>query len=442
MAKELDLATVNELFTLNPSDAEHRGKQIGSSVLQGLGGLPVIAHKLPLDRGEANRAMVLLCLRLSDEVRSQDGGLASDLHNAAIRIATDARMAGSRASGNASVGVVEVLSSVWPLLSLAVIPEDNSLQSGLAKSLRAQAIRIGIVTALPKEFAAIRTMLEEERRSPIAGDPNDYVLGTIPAKDGSGFHIVAVTLLKEMGNNSAAATASHLLRSFPTIEDVTMVGIAGGIPNPESLDKHIRLGDIVVSSLSGVVQYDNLKVGVDRIHLRSSSSKPSARMIGASRVLESERLMKKYPWGEFLQRAGRLENAARPHETTDMLYQWENGVRTVAYHPVDPSRDAGLPKVHYRTIGAANILLKNPALRDQLARDCGVIAVEMEGSGIADAAWTAGQQYLIVRGICDYCDEKKNDVWQGYAAVAAAAYVRALISSISLNADRGTAAIL
>jgi nucleoside phosphorylase len=159
-------------------------------------------------------------------------------------------------------------------------------------------------------------------------------------------------------------------------------------------------------------------------------------MIGASRVLESERLMKKYPWQEFLQRASRLENASRPHETSDILYKWETGVPIAASHPVDPSRDAGLLKVHYGTIGAANILLKNPALRDQLARDCGVMAVEMEGSGIADAAWTAGQQYLIVRGICDYCDEKKNDVWQGYAAVATAAYVRALISSISLNAYR------
>src|SRR5262249_5322557 len=163
-----------------PSEAEHRGKQIGSSILQELGGLPAVAHKLPLDRGEANRAMVLLCLRLSDEVKSQDAKLAADLHNAAIRIATDARMAGSRAHGTSSIGVVDVLSSVWPLLSLAVIPEDNSLQSSLAKLLRAQAIRIGIVTALPKEFAAMRVMLEEETPNPIASDPNDYVVGTIP----------------------------------------------------------------------------------------------------------------------------------------------------------------------------------------------------------------------------------------------------------------------
>ena len=60
------------------------------------------------------------------------------------------------------------------------------------------------------------------------------------------------------------------------------------------------------------------------------------------------------------------------------------------------------------------------------------MAVEMEGSGIADAAWVAGQHYLVIRGICDYCDDKKNDAWQGYAAVAAAAYARVVISRVSL----------
>jgi nucleoside phosphorylase len=78
-------------------------------------------------------------------------------------------------------------------------------------------------------------------------------------------------------------------------------------------------------------------------------------------------------------------------------------------------------------------LLRNPALRDKLREDCGVIAIEMEGSGIADAAWNTAKNYLVIRGICDYCDDMKNDVWQGYAAVAAAAYARAVISSISLN---------
>jgi nucleoside phosphorylase len=51
----------------------------------------------------------------------------------------------------------------------------------------------------------------------------------------------------------------------------------------------------------------------------------------------------------------------------------------------------------------------------------------MEGSGIGDAAWQANGRFLIIRGICDYSDRHKNNVWQGYAAAAAAAVARALI---------------
>lgn len=67
-------------------------------------------------------------------------------------------------------------------------------------------------------------------------------------------------------------------------------------------------------------------------------------------------------------------------------------------------------------------------MRDKLRDDHGILAVEMEGSGVADATWAQGVGgYLLIRGTCDYCDEHKNNLWQGSAAVAAAAYARALI---------------
>lgn len=69
---------------------------------------------------------------------------------------------------------------------------------------------------------------------------------------------------------------------------------------------------------------------------------------------------------------------------------------------------------------------KRDALRDKF----GVRAVEMEGSGIADATWSHEKGYLAIRGICDYCDAHKNDAWQEYAAAVAAGYTRALLESI------------
>ncbi len=54
----------------------------------------------------------------------------------------------------------------------------------------------------------------------------------------------------------------------------------------------------------------------------------------------------------------------------------------------------------------------------------------MEESEIQDSTWDRQTSYLVVRGIYDYCDQNKNDEWQPYAAIAAAAYVRALLESM------------
>jgi len=101
-------------------------------------------------------------------------------------------------------------------------------------------------------------------------------------------------------------------------------------------------------------------------------------------------------------------------------------------HPKDLWRDRNpaRPKVHLGAIGSANELLKDPIRRDRLRDEHGVRAIEMEGSGTADAAWSASRDYLVIRGTCDYCDTHKNDEWHYYAALVAAAYARALIGSL------------
>ena len=81
-------------------------------------------------------------------------------------------------------------------------------------------------------------------------------------------------------------------------------------------------------------------------------------------------------------------------------------------------------------IGSANILLKDPEARDQLRDRFGVRAIEMESSGATQAAWEAGVGYLVVRGISDYCNPGKNDIWQEHAALVAAAYARALLAKL------------
>ena len=40
---------------------------------------------------------------------------------------------------------------------------------------------------------------------------------------------------------------------------------------------------------------------------------------------------------------------------------------------------------------------------------------------------------LVIRGISDYADSHKNDHWQGYAAITAAAYAKELVNSLSFG---------
>lgn len=323
---------------------------------------------------------------------------------------------------------IQRVRALWAGAADTIRTEDKPPEQRPTLS-RAEALRqratIGILTALPKELAAVRVMLE----SPVSWtSPTSrvrYLLGEIPATEG-GAHAVAVALLLEMGNNAAALSAQTLLGDVPSARHLVMCGIAGGVPAPGRPDDDVRLGDVVVSNRNGVIQYDLVKLseGEDP-EPRHPPRPPGRELLDAVRHLEAEALMGERPWRAHLARGASIDEAARPDDGLDARGE------PIAYPP-DPKRAPGLPRVFSGPIAASNALLKDPAIRDRLARDFKVKAIEMEGSGVADAAWFSDRAgYLVIRGVCDYCDERKGDLWQGYAAVAAAAYLRALVASMA-----------
>lgn len=83
------------------------------------------------------------------------------------------------------------------------------------------------------------------------------------------------------------------------------------------------------------------------------------------------------------------------------------------------------PIIHYGLIGSANQVMRHGATREKLRREKGIICFEMEAAGLMDTI-----SCLAVRGICDYADSHKNKRWQPYAATAAAAYAKELLSVI------------
>jgi nucleoside phosphorylase len=289
---------------------------------------------------------------------------------------------------------------------------------------------VGIITALPEEFDAVRIMLADTQRhrtqGPGAG--HEYLLGEVVSPRG-GVHRVVLAQTAVMGNNSAALRASKLLTDFHTVDAIIMCGIAGGVPNPESPTDHVRLGDIVVSDRLGVVQYDFGKQKGKKFEPRHSPRPPSSTLLQAVQVLEQDRLAGQRPWDEFLKLGLQQRSLSRPDDAADVLL--DRGGAPVTH----PAYAGPRPRVFLGPIASSNVVQGDAARRDALRDQFKVKAVEMEGSGIADATWEYEKAgYLVVRGVCDYYDARnkgqKTDLWKPYAAMAAAAYVRALLEAM------------
>jgi len=306
------------------------------------------------------------------------------------------------------------------------IEMKSSTQQFNAKQLEPT---IGIITALPKEFTTMKILLVNSAyfKVPGQGAGRRYCLGKIPSNDGE-YHSV-VLALADMGNNIAALRASLLLEHFPNVTSIIMTGIAGGVPHPNKPDEHVRLGDIVVSDHRGVVQYDFISDKIIEKEYRFPPRPPSSSLLEAVRLLEASEIEGNRPWLKNIDFGVNKLKFHRPLEVKDILVSSGNPGEVIP-HPHDQIRIDGQPRVFYGPIASANRLLKNPIKRDELREKFKIKAVEMESSGIADATWNREIGYLAIRGICDYCDSNKGDDWQGYAAIIAAAYTRALIESI------------
>jgi nucleoside phosphorylase len=285
------------------------------------------------------------------------------------------------------------------------------------------------------ELAPVRAMLDELHQSlPTNRDMNSYTLGRM------GVHNVVIAVMPEIGNDNATAVVTQLLNDFRSIRFGLLVGIGGGIPSDDEDD--IRLGDVVVSkptaTFGGVVQFDKGKTHSNGQFERTGTlKKPPAVLMGHVNKLEAQHRtignqISKY-LSEMLERFPKMEEYVYPGMEQDQLFEAgyiHKGGKTCRLCDRrkvvkrDPRKDT-TPRIHYGTIGSANVVIKDSETRDKLRKDLGILCVEMEAAGLMDEF-----SCLVIRGICDYADSHKNKRWQPYAAATAAAYAKELLSII------------
>ncbi|KAI5264845.1 hypothetical protein E4T47_08655 [Aureobasidium subglaciale] len=314
---------------------------------------------------------------------------------------------------------------------------------------------VGWICALTTECTAARQFLDEEHNRPShvsANDTNDYTLGKIAD------HNVVIAVLPdgEYGLSSAAGVAKDMLNSFRNIRVGLMVGIGGGAPTAKD---DVRLGDIVVSSpkngTAGVYQYDYGKTIQGQSFqqtgfLNQPPTVVRAAVSGLRSKYEDDGHQIRESIEAVLDKKPRLRKKySRPGPESDRLYRarivhpdGDQGdchrvcgtQQADLVHRRDREEDEDNPTIHYGVIASANQLMKDATIRDTLAKDKGVLCFEMEAAGIMNRL-----PCLVIRGICDYSDSHKNKEWQGYAAMAAAAYARELLTRMVPSRVEGEA---
>jgi nucleoside phosphorylase len=289
--------------------------------------------------------------------------------------------------------------------------------------------KIGIVTALSIEYEAITSLLEKPRIQRIrnlGGAYQEYTHGTVPAY-GGGEHEVVIARV-DVGNNISSAMTERLFRTF-MLDEVFVVGIAGGIPRVKVGDPDVRFGDVVVSGRAGVIQYDMVKQRPGHEEPHHPPRPPSAVWLNRAQTL-IHTATEMDAFNRRLSNATGSTKFKRPPRKTDKLFDDSDPENPKLIKR--PRRKMSQSFAYEGPIGSANRVVKSHCEREDIRNKHKVLAVEMEGSGVADAAMANGKFFFIIRGVCDYANTGKNDVWHPFAAMSAAVFAVTLIESMPL----------
>ncbi|XP_075749677.1 uncharacterized protein LOC119172305 isoform X2 [Rhipicephalus microplus] len=339
---------------------------------------------------------------------------------------------------------------------------------------------IAIITAQYCEKLAVDVMIENKNtfvRYKTEGESNVYTLGNI------GAHRVVSTKLPAVGHSRAAIiaagnTTTRLLGTFQKVDYVFLVGVGGGVPHYTDHTQHVRLGDVVVSApkraptaTNGNTNGGTNATAGQHVYLfaeqqhRSPDNPPGSREPSPTELaysvktwcppeLRLQELAEKMwqqgsadpelrPWEHYIEDglralADQESDFARPPESSDRLYMSIGAKDLIEVaHPAPPPgasdhRLPGRPVVHFGSVASGlGIVVRDDTRRHALAEEYGVRAFDTGFDTVVESIYgNRKDHYAFIRGIADYKDGSKGREWQPYAALAAAAFMKAVVCAL------------
>jgi len=245
--------------------------------------------------------------------------------------------------------------------------------------VQGQGVDIAILTAIEIGRKAVCAAFGLGSDHRVQKSERYYWRGQLTRPDGSVYEVVVAQPIGQ-GQVEATALTMDVLRDWnpPT---ALFVGIAASAD-----PKNVKLGDVVVGNC--IWYYERGKV-------TPQGTKPQPET-----VLPDAGLLKQFTG----------------------MNDWDGNVGIER-----PDGTATIPRVHQGVIASGEKVIADAAVRDEIAsKNRKIIAIAMEEYGFSRAAWQSPERvrHVVFRGICDDGSVDKDDTWQKYAALSAAAFAK------------------
>ncbi|XP_018316777.1 uncharacterized protein [Mycetomoellerius zeteki] len=283
------------------------------------------------------------------------------------------------------------------------------------------------------------------------GESNVYTLGNI------GTHRIVCTKLPTVGHTREAMTAAgntttRLLGTFQKVDFVFLVGVGGGVPHYTDYNKHVRLGDVVISHPTPLnkkyayVYCESAKMNEsENYHFETKEyCPPNLGLQEIAATLKKQAENETFPPWQMYMKEG-LQNLVNqsehdfnaPPPESDKLYMaiGERDVIEVS-HPIAPQdsinkRTDRCSRIHLAPVASGRQVARDDQLRQKFASRFGALAFDAEMDAVVESILgNCRENFIVIRGIADYKDGTRIKEWQPYAALAAASVMKAIICAM------------
>ncbi|GMS89589.1 hypothetical protein PENTCL1PPCAC_11764, partial [Pristionchus entomophagus] len=358
-----------------------------------------------------------------------------------------------------ATGIVQRVGDEWIRVDARNV---DAIARGHSLAASSDQPTVAIISCLFLEKQAVDALLDEPstvHKYKSGGDSNVYTLGRI------GAHRVVATKLALIGDSREATTSAgsittRLLGNFQHIQHVLVVGVGGGVPHFTDAKRHVRLGDVVVSTRyiygADVVvdrQTEQFRDFTTRSYTPADHDVAALVTSSAADTILTE-------WeGHTSEAIGRLTSTSevdftRPAPETDLLALSVGGGNVIVMPHPDPERKTA--RFHVGPVGGLTSLKKvtvsatngnengemiseeqeektNEQIRERFATQFSLRSIDAGfDSVVAAIVGSRIDSWALVRGISDYQNgqSRASRVWQAHAATRAAAMARTIVERL------------